>query len=172
MATIRLTDVLANPGVVAEGLQSMDCVDSASVVAHSEDRVTIRLVLLPHDPTGIFIAQGYPVETVQVVVRSDGRIRAVPKSGRGRRWKHRNSLDGILLDLCLWDPHDPEEIRWSWDDGLEAYIRIVARHLIYEELWRRTDLWPVEDSPHGTPPDGAWPIRTSEMRRASRGRRG
>ena len=81
MATIGLTDVLANPASVAEALQAMDCVDSAAVSARSGDTVSIRVVLLPHDPTGIFIAQGYPVETVQVVVRSDRENPAVPKIG-------------------------------------------------------------------------------------------
>ena len=170
MATVGLNDILTDPDAVAGWVEALECVESAAVVGRKDDRVTFRVVLLPHDPTGLFISQGYPVEAAQIVVHSEGRIRAVPKSGRGRRWKHRNSIMSVPLDLCLWDPRDPPEIRWSWEDGFEEYLRTVARHLIYEEYWRRTGEWPVEDSPHGDPPDGSWPIRTAEMRRVLRRR--
>ena len=164
MAKIGLTDVLGNPTAAACTLESLDCVDSASVRCAREDRVTLRIAVLPHDSSGYFISAGYPVERVNIVVRASGQIHAVPKSGKGRNWKHRNGW----ADLCLWDPHDPAAIRWTWDDGLEEYVRIVARHLIYEEYWRREGQWPIEDSPHGDPISDAWPIRTAEMRRAAR----
>ncbi len=173
MATIGLTDVLDDPAEAARTVAALACVDSASVVAHSDRRVVLRTILIPHDPSGVFVSQGYPIEAVHIVIHGDGRIHAVPKAGRGRPWKHRNSFAGVYMELCLWDPRDSEAIRWSWADGLEEYVRIVARHLIYEEYWRRTGQWPVEDSPHGEPSDGAWPIRTARMREAvERWRRG
>ena len=167
MAKIGLTDVLRDPTAAASALEELACVGSASVRCVREDRVTLRIAVLPYDASGCFIVEGYPVEKVNVVIRSSGHIHAVPKSGKGRIWKHRNGR----FDLCLWDPHDPAAIRWSWDDGLREYARIVARHLIYEEYWRRAGEWPVEDSPHGYPTGDAWPIRTPQMRRAARGER-
>ena len=160
MAVIGLADILACPVSVAEALGTLESVGSISVGRVTENRVVFQVVLLPCDSTGVFISQNYPVETVNIVVRSNGRIHAVPKSGKGRIWKHRN----IYRDLCLWYPNDPDELRWSWDDGLEEYVQIVARHLIYEEYCRRTGEWPIEDAPHGGPLGYSWPIRTPEMR--------
>lgn len=165
MAKIGLIDVLGDPDAAASALEELDCVGSAAVGRVGEDRVMLRVTVLPHDSSGYFIAEGYPIEEVNVVVRSSGQIHAVPKSGKGRTWKHRNGS----ADLCLWDPLDPVTIRWSWEDGLAEYVRIVARHLIYEEYWRREGRWPVEDSPHGHRVGDAWPVRTLEMRRAARG---
>lgn len=163
MAKIALTDVLADPAGVARTVATLDCVDDASVLRTSKDRVTLQVVLLPYDPTGVFVADGYPIESVNVVIRSNGKVHAIPKSGKGRRWKHRYGR----TDLCLWYPGDPAELRWTWDDGLEEYIRIVSRHLIYEEYWRRTGEWPVEDAPHGDPPGARWPVQTPKMRLAA-----
>jgi len=147
-------------------LNGLTCVESVELVRRVPDRVVLRLTVLPDDPT--LIAEGYPVEEVQVVVHRSGKVRAIPKSGLGRAWLHRNSWLGVGLDLCLWDPNDPEALRWSWEDGLEEYLRIVARHLVYEEYHRRHGEWPVEDAPHGISPTGSWPIRTGGMKRAAR----
>lgn len=168
MAALSLTRVLDEPSAAIAVLEGMSCVETATIGRESHSDVVFHLVLLPDDPTGAFIREGYPVEKVQVVVKRSGNIRAVPKSGRGRSWLHRNSISGVWLDLCLWDPSDPDPIRWDWGDGLEEYVRIVSRHLIYEEYHRRHNEWPVEDSPHGTSPTGSWQIRSPEMRKAAR----
>jgi hypothetical protein len=162
-----MSDVLADPIAATAAIGELDCVDAAEVVRHSANSVSLQVDLLPHDPSGRFIAFGYPVERVRILIRSDCAIWAVPKSRRGRSWEHRNGISGVLSDLCLWDPRDPAAIQWSWDDGLEEYIRIVSRHLIYEEVMRREGKWPVEDSPHGDPLGRSWPICTAEMRRAA-----
>ncbi len=159
--------VLEEPGMAARVLAPIPCVESVVRRRASPCEVVFRLRLLPHDSTGVFIREGYPIEEVHVVISSNGIIRAVPKSGRQREWLHRNSMFGIGLDLCLWDPNDPTSLRWDWDDGLEEYVRIVSRHLIHEEYWRRHGEWPVEDSPHGSWP-GGWPMRTTQMKQASR----
>lgn len=168
MASLALKTVLDEPTAAVVVLEDLPCVESATLLRASCDEVVLRLLLLPYDPTGTFIRQGYPIEELQLVIHGGGSVRAIPKSGRGRSWLHRNSIAGVWLDLCLWDPSDPEPVRWSWDDGLEEYVRIVSRHLIYEEYRRRHGEWPVEDSPHGTSPTGRWPIRTREMKKAAR----
>lgn len=173
MADVDLTTALSKPAEVIAALSTLPCVESMICRRLSSRGVVYRLVLLPYDASGSFIGAGYPIETVNVVIGRDGIIRAIPKSGTGRRWRHRNSIFDIHLDLCLWDPTDPSAIRWVWEDGLEEYVRIVSRHLIYEEFYRRHGRWPVEESPHGSSPTGRWPIRTAEMRRAvTRWRRG
>lgn len=170
MAGIGLEEVIASPNSVAEALEALECVDSISVERVRKDRIVFQAVLLPYDPDGVFISQNYPIETVNIVICPSGQIYSIPKSGRGRSWKHRNYLCNVPTHLCLWYPHDPTELCWSWKDGLKEYVRIVARHLIYEEYCRRTDQWPLEDAPHGHPPEGSsWPIVTPEMLKIIKG---
>jgi len=166
VAMLDLDTVLSRPESVVPALEAMPCVDSVTILRASPAKVVLDLVLVPDHPT--FVGEGYPVEEVRVVIRADGEIRAIPKGTAGRSWLHRNRFMGIWLDLCLWDPNDPEELRWSWEDGLEEYVRIVARHLVYEEFHRRHGEWPVEDAPHGVSPTGSWPLRTRRMMRAVR----
>jgi hypothetical protein len=123
----------------------------------------------------------YPDENVRVVVREDRKIFAVPVCDSGRTWNHRNRLltiteilrvghqplpwECLLGSLCLWYPKDPPHLRWSWHHGLDAYLRIVQRHLWKEEYFRRTGLWVGEDAPHGERADGKpHPILTPELR--------
>ncbi len=170
MAGIGLEEVMASPNLVAEALEALECVDSIAVKRVHKDRIVFQAVLLPYDPDGVFISQNYPIETVNIVILPSGKIYAVPKSGRGRRWEHRNYRYDVPMHLCLWYPHDPNELCWSWKDGLKEYVRILARHLIYEEYCRRTGEWPLEDAPHGYPSEGIyWPIRTPEMLKAIKG---
>lgn len=113
---------------------------------------------------------GYPAEQVRITVRGDGKVYAVPVNANNRRWLHRypHPEAADLLDLptapvawetlfgsfCLEYPHDPDHLRWHWKDGIDAYLRIVQRHLWFEQYWRRHDAWPVEDAPHGHRADG------------------
>ena len=170
MAGIGLEEVMASSNSVAEALGSLECIDSISVKRVRKDRIVFQAVLLPNDPAGVFISQNYPIETVNIVIFPNGEIYSIPKSGKGRNWKHRYYPYGVPMHLCLWYPDDPTELRWLWEDGLREYVRIVARHLIYEEYWRRTGQWPIEDAHHGYPPDrSAWPIVTPEMLKAIKG---
>jgi hypothetical protein len=127
---------------------------------------------------------GYPAEHVRISVTAQGWIAAVPVDGETRPWLHRyprhpiDELARLPLDtevpweqlvgsLCLWYPADPAHLRWHWHDGIDAYLRIVQRHLWCEEYWRRHDSWPVEDTPHGARPDGlSHPILTPALRSA------
>ena len=114
---------------------------------------------------------GYPTEHVRVTVRANGEIFAVPVGSDDRAWLHRYPRvsisellalpksdnvpwDGIVGSLCLEYPNDPDHLRWNWSYGVDAYLRIVQRHLWSEEYWRRHGSWPVEDVPHGERPDG------------------
>lgn len=123
----------------------------------------------------------YPAERVRITVRADGKVLAVPASGDDREWLHRyprlSIVDLLALPktatvpwelivgaLCLEYPNDPDHLRWQWSDGIDAYLRVVQRHLWYEEYWRRHGSWPVEDVPHGHRPDGhPHPILTPEL---------
>jgi hypothetical protein len=125
------------------------------------------------DPLPEFAAHGFGAERARITTRADGSVRTYPL-GPQRRWKHRNpsplgpAFDQLAGDLCLWYRHDPRGLRWEWDDGFEQYATRVHRHLFFEEFWRRTGEWPVEDAPHGDPPTGAHPVRTRQMKEAAR----
>jgi hypothetical protein len=125
----------------------------------------------------------YPDERVIIALRSDQAIASVPV-GPTRTWEHRfprYTVDDILRygsqklawksllgGLCLWYPQDPEHLKWTWSDGLDAYLRIVQRHVWLEEHFRRHGVWVGEDVPHGERDDGQpHPILTPELRRAS-----
>lgn len=123
----------------------------------------------------------YPAEQVRITVRPNGKVLAVPAGGDAREWLHRyprSSISALLAlprsatmpwefivgALCLEYPNDPDHLRWQWSDGIDAYLRVVQRHLWYEEYWRRHGSWPVEDAPHGERPDGyPHPILTPEL---------
>ncbi|WP_218061723.1 hypothetical protein [Planobispora rosea] len=106
---------------------------------------------------------GYPPERVRLVIMPPGeRIHAYPRSSRGRRFKHRNPGLG---DLCLQYDRDDPALRWLPEDGLEPLITLIHRHLMFEEAWRRTKVWPCEDAPHGDSTDAPYRIRTPHMQR-------
>jgi hypothetical protein len=119
---------------------------------------------------------GFPAERVNVTITLSKEIAAVPPQD-GRLWLHRYARlqfeIGVPLlswagGLCLWYPGDPPWLKWTWDDGLAEYLRIVQRHLWYEECWRRFGSWPAEDVPHGTPIDGrSFPILDQNLMRAN-----
>jgi hypothetical protein len=114
-------------------------------------------------------AAGYGPEQARLLVPWSGEPEAWPR-GKRRPWKHRNPRRGDIDDrwttgsLCLYYPHDPRPLRWVWEDGLEAYVIRMQRHLFYEEYYRREHEWPVEDTPHGHPAKGAHPIRSDLLR--------
>jgi len=110
---------------------------------------------------------GYPTERLGLLVSAMGNVFATPRGPDGREWRHRYSPQGSLFgELCLWDPADPDALRWTWGDGLVSFVTIVHRHLQAEEFARRHGMWPSEDSPHGP---GPHPLRTDQMRRAVSG---
>jgi hypothetical protein len=61
--------------------------------------------------------------------------------------------------LCMWYPHDPNDLRWSRRDGAAALVGYIALHLVREQWWRETGDWPGPEAPHATPP--AIPQRTA-----------
>jgi hypothetical protein len=135
---------------------------------------------------------GYPEEEIRVAIGDDRRIVSVPVAVAGtngasadRRWLHRypcpalaelvvqgavlpSSWENLFGALCLWDPHDPPHLRWCWAQGLDGYLRVVQRHLWFEEYARRHGSWPVEDAPHGRPAvDSHHPITSLHLRSTS-----
>lgn len=149
-----LKDVLRDPQKVAEHVNSQPRVHLAAL-AHDRARAVFGATFEP--PTG-FEDEGYPIEHARIGVPAGGIPHALP-IGPKRIWKHRN---GPMGDLCLWYPGDPRALRWEWTDGFGAFVAIVHRHLFFEEMWRRTGKWPVEDAPHGY---GDHSIRTIKMQR-------
>lgn len=129
----------------------------------------------PADPA----LSDYPVEQVRVSVFADRQVVTVPVGRSGRAWKHRYPVElsavstgewlFALGGLCLWYPDDPPHLQWRWSKGLDDYLRIVERHVHYEEFCRRNRCpWPVEDAPHGFPADGvAHPVRSLDLRRSA-----
>ena len=102
--------------------------------------------------------RGYPTETVRLTVPPSGDPVAVavpadreflhryPRTHPDELRKRVPPLEFLVGALCLWYPNDPIDLRWSWIKGLVDFVRIVQRHLWYEEHWRRTGSWPVEDA--------------------------
>lgn len=165
---IRLEDVLRDPEEAADAIRST--LYGASVVcrlARGGVVFDLRFTALPGLP-------GFGDECARVSVRPDGSIYAFPLGSSERLWKHRqpspcgSDYGYVAAELCLFYPSDPRSLRWEWSDGLLAYIARVQRHLFFEEQWRRTGRWPVEDAPHGDPAVGAHPVVTRFMQREER----
>lgn len=161
---IGLTEVLEDPARAAAELERhFPAAGAVEVERKTAGKVVLRITFFPE---GAFAREGYPVERARMFVFVGGRVLAMPASRPGRSWEHRK-VTGVG-PLCLWYPADPGEYRWRWDDGLEEYVRILHRHLIYEEFYRRERRWPVEDAPHGRLLVGRWPIESPEMRRLAK----
>jgi hypothetical protein len=107
--------------------------------------VEIRFHETPTYPTYGLPAYDYP------------RVFAKP----GATSKHRMPDDA----LCLWMPKDPPERRWTHHEGLLELVELTRQHLFLENHWRRTDVWLLEDAPHGLPAspggDATWSSRKS-----------
>jgi hypothetical protein len=50
--------------------------------------------------------------------------------------------DNERMTLCVWEPTDPPEQRWLWDDGLLVLLALIRLHLFKESWWRDTGEWP------------------------------
>ena len=77
-----------------------------------------------------------------------------------RRSLHRNppwddGVEGVSAHLCLYFRDDPDERRWTVDDGLVRLFDLARWHLECEHAWRMDGEWPTEDAPHG---DAARPV--------------
>lgn len=165
---IPLRDVVEDPGMAAQVLENALRGTRVTRITRTNGVVILNLEFepLPELPD-------YPTERARIRVYLDGAIEALPRGPR-RPWKHRNpspygkAYTDLGGSLCLYYPHDPDPLRWSWAEGLEGYVVRVRRHLIYEEAWRRTGEWPVEDAPHGEPAHGVRHIRSDFMRQEVR----
>lgn len=172
---LALSDVLQEPDGAAAVLEASTFGCTVLRSRRVQGGVVIDLEFLPLPDL-----RDYPVERVRVSVHESGDVRAVPL-GPARAWKHRNpSPLGLAFgytggELCLYYTSDPRELVWAWEDGLEAFVARVQRHLIFEEAWRRSGKWPVEDAPHGHPTSGVHPVESTfvrkEVKRWSRSRR-
>lgn len=183
MRELTRSFVINQPRRAAELLSRSDVVEGAQTeLLSASDRVIVFEVRF--DPPPKVHLPGYPDETVRIAIRlRDGRPFTVPIGPPSRGWLHRNVMlsdeslrlalearrtirwEFLLGSLCLEYDLDPDSLRWSWDDGFDSFVRIVQRHLWFEEYWRRTGAWPVEDTPHEPRFDGRpHPIRTPELR--------
>jgi hypothetical protein len=158
---LAVAKVLGDPERAVQQLRNANIygLTEATVADEGDDLVVIWVTL---EPWAAPAAQGYPTERVAITIWGDGRIQAVAAHGN-RPFLHRYppQFPGDLIQpLCLWYPNDPRALRWTWADGLAAYVTIVHRHVQAEECWRRHGVWPGEDTPHGY---GDHPILTPEL---------
>lgn len=171
---LSLSDVFENPPAAIRHLEDTNHLWRAAIMVRAPTLLVLRLVLRPNPP---FDLQGFPVECIWLLLGRRGWWLAVPPEPvTARRWKHRNS--GVFSmwpqrsqagTLCLQYPHDPLPLLVTWADGLEAIVQAVHRHLVFEEIWRRTDRWPAEDAPHGQPRGRPYhPITAASTRRLLR----
>lgn len=161
---VALTDVLEDPQSAARILE--DEIPGCHVT--NAARGTLGVVFdVEFQPLPEL--DSYPVERARVRVLTTGEVEALPR-GPKRAWKHRNpsplgsEFGTTAGTLCLFYPHDPAPLTWTWADGLADYFVRLRRHLIYEEAWRRHGTWPIEDAPHGNPPQGTHPILSAYMK--------
>lgn len=168
---ISLRDVLEDPARCCRVLQ--DDLFGVTVQALRTPNAGGVVVDLNLTPPPEFAATGYNEERARVSVRPDGGVFAFPL-GPERTWEHRYpsplgaGFGHLAGQLCLYYPRDPRHLRWEWGDGLEQYVGLVHRHLVFEEFNRREGRWPVEDAPHGEPTDGTHPIRSAAFRQKLR----
>jgi hypothetical protein len=97
-------------------------------------------------PTRVEFYERPPYDTFGLAPQDYPRVFADP----GAPSKHRMPDDA----LCLYEPEDPAERRWTTSDGLVALLNIVQNHLFCELRWRNTGgfgggVWPLDEAPHG-----------------------
>lgn len=158
---------LRQPAECAQWLSSdTNVVGSHVTVVTGERGLTVFRV--DFEPPPVEYRLRFPAEAAHVLVAGLGDPVATPV-GPKRPWRHiypraplsalpgqrvvRVPLAELVGGLCLWYPDDPPVLKWSWVKGLGDFVRILQRHLWFEEFWRRTGVWPVEDAPHGRRPD-------------------
>ncbi|GGM11326.1 hypothetical protein [Nakamurella endophytica] len=162
-----LSAVLAEPGTAARNIEHDGIVFGVRAATGRATPYGAAILELTMEPQEALRAEGYQPERVRVVVLPDERTFAYVLSGRGRQFKHRNPAPS--RSLCLFYDKDDPALRWLPSDGLAEYLTIVRRHLVFEEVWRRTGSWPCEDTPHGSAPQGgAHPVCTPQMRALAR----
>lgn len=161
MATISLSAAIQDPTeaalalerelayvVYARGLSELrqEAAGGSFGVIH---RLGARLLIRVR-PSPELARMGYPVEDLLIYLGPSDlySIRPAWRSGDwSRGFEHRNG-DG---SLCLEMPEDPPDRQWSPANGLESLVYNGARHMWFEESYRRTGKWPIEDAPHGYP---------------------
>lgn len=157
-----LTEVLADPATAARQLASGVTVYGVRNATGRLTRYGAAIIEMTLLPLPALADDGFPAEDVRVVVLRDQRLFTYARSGRERRFLHRNPPPS--RSLCLyWDGDDPA-LRWLPADGFDEYVTAVRRHLIFEEVWRRDGRWPCEDTPHGQPGRDGFAVVTPQMR--------
>jgi hypothetical protein len=156
MPHVGLDDLRRDPRKVAAVIAENMEITAINVIQH-DDALTILETVF--QPTLELEANGYPVEVARIVQYADPRHSEpyVHPIGPERTWEHRYGLSPEhhnFQQLCLWYPGDADHFVWTWDRGLIDLVGIARRHLWYEEHFRRTGRWPVEDAPHGHRSDG------------------
>lgn len=156
--------VLADPDGAAEHLLRHADVFGVAQATGRTGWNGAALLELTLSPLPALALEGYPIERARLVILAPGdQVYAIPLSGHGRRYKHRNPSP--RYDLCLQYNRDDPALKWLPGDGLEPLVTLVHRHLMFEEAWRRTGSWPSEDAPHGDDRQRPHPIVTGEMRK-------
>jgi hypothetical protein len=143
---LALTDVLTDPvGVAAylRGDAGLFGVHHCTGRTGAAGAAVFELALWP---LPVLAAAGFPVNYARITVLANGDVLAFPRHANDRRFLHRNVTSPATL--CLEYDSDDPALRWCWIDGFEQYVTRVYRHLLWEEQWRRTGVWPVEDASH------------------------
>jgi hypothetical protein len=163
-ATIGIADLRGDPTKVAASIERCMALTAICVAHDGRDLVVLEAIFAP---TLELEANDFPIERARIAQLSDTRhpLPYVLPVGPSRAWHHRYPFEpaaGAFGQLCMWYPADPPYLTWTWTKGLVDLVEIARRHLWFEEHFRRTGTWPVEDAPHGQRTDGSpHPIRTT-----------
>lgn len=161
-----LSRMLQDPAAAAEHLLHAHTVYGVEQATGRAGPGGAALLELTLRPLPALERESYPTERVRIIIRPDRSVHTFPLDSADRAFKHRNPPP--VRDLCLQYPYDDAALRWVPEDGLDPLVTLVHRHLLYEEAWRRTGIWPAEDAPHGQPAHGTHPLRMAETQQEAR----
>jgi hypothetical protein len=143
-------------------LAPRDLLSMADVVEYAERRGVELYDLLAYSanadgPSGrlrlVAIFPGRPSTVHPDVLCLDG-----PRESDHRNPPFEDGVFGKSAVLCLYFRRDPQERRWTPENGLLGLFDLARVHLVNEHEWRRWRKWPGDEAPHGeTPPARANP---------------
>lgn len=158
--------MLADPYSVMARIEELMPLVEGEVLTFDDSMVVLEFAF---KPSLELEAHGFPTEIgrlVQLVNHRHPEPYVFPV-GPTRTWHHRYPLapqNGCFGQLCLWYPLDPPHLQWTWSKDILSLVAIARRHLWFEEQYRRSGTWPVEDAPHAHARDGGpHPILTPAL---------
>jgi hypothetical protein len=97
--------------------------------------------------TTLVPVRGYPSRRVTIEIDRRAPEHARVFADGSTISPHRHAGRGGT-ELCIWHPNDPEDRRWTPEEGLAVLFGMAAVHLFKEAWWRDTREWLGDEAPH------------------------